>query len=98
MLECTLKVSRREGIENVQHKPVTEAADIEKMNESPFLNYENPAGLLRRVWFIIALYWCRRGCEGHRALRCARFGFHKDADGREFVSTSPEELTKKPSR
>lgn len=46
MLECKLKVNRREGKENVQHKPIIEPADIRKMKESPFLSFENSAGLL----------------------------------------------------
>ena len=64
MLECKLKANRRDGKENVQHKPVIESNDIIKIKNSPFMSTENPQGLLRRVWFIITLYWCRRGCEG----------------------------------
>ena len=94
MLECKLKVNRRQGKENVKHKPVIEPADIVKMKESLFLSYENAAGLLRRVWFIVALYWCRRGCEGQRELRRDSFSFHKAADGREFACMSHEEVTK----
>ena len=44
------------------------------------------ASLLCRVELMVALYWCRRGCQGERELRRGSFDFHKDADGREFVS------------
>ena len=77
MLECKLKVNRRGGKENVQHKPVIEPTDINKIKESPFLSHENPSGLLRRVWFIVTLYWCRRGYEGQRELGRDSFSFNK---------------------
>ena len=98
MLECKLKVNRREGKENVQHKPIIEPADIRKMKESPFLSFENSAGLLRRVWFIVTLYWCRRGCERQRQLRRDSFAFHRDADGREYVSVFHEQASKNHQR
>ena len=49
MLECKLKGNRREGKENAKRKPIIEPADIRKMKESPFLSFENAAGLFRRV-------------------------------------------------
>ena len=58
MLDSVLKVNRLDGHSTTQHKPVIEPADIQKIQQSPFLSYNNP---LRRVWFIITLYWCRRG-------------------------------------
>ena len=94
MLECKLKVNRREGKENVQHKPVIEPADFRKMSKSPFLSHNNPAGLFRRVWFTVALYWCRRGSEGQRELRRGSYAFNKTADGRQFASMSHVEATK----
>ena len=94
MFECKLKVNRREAKENIQHKPVIEPADIRKMSKSPFLSHNNPAGLLRRVWFIVALYWCRRGSEGQRELRRDSFAFNKTADSRQFATMSHEEATK----
>ena len=94
MLECKLKGNRREGKENAQHKPIIEPADIRKMKESPFLSFENAAGLFRRVWFIVTLYWCRGGCEGQRQLRRDSFAFHRDADGREYASMSHEQASK----
>ena len=94
ILECKLKVNRREGKENTQHKPIIEPADIVKIKKSPFLSHENPYGLLRRVWFIVCLYWCRRGNEGQRHLRRESFDFHVDADGKEYATTTHKEQTK----
>ena len=53
-----------------------------------------PDGLLRKVWFYVTLYWCRRGCEGQRSLRRDSFKFAKDADGNDFITMSHDELTK----
>ena len=85
MLECKLKLNRREGKENVKHKPVIQKEDIEKLKRSPFLSFNDPAGLLRRVWFIITLFWCRRGCESQRQLKTDSFRFMRDAEGQEYA-------------
>ena len=61
MLECKLNLNRREGKENVRHKPVIQKQDIVKLKGSPFLSFNDPAGLLRRVWFIVRHNcFCRR--------------------------------------
>lgn len=54
----------------------------------------NPAGLLRKVWFYCTLYWCRRGSEGQRLLCRDSFQLQKDADGVDYVSMTHEELSK----
>ena len=53
-----------------------------------------PAGLLRRTWFYVSLYWCRRGREGQRDLRRDSFKFTHDANGREYATMTHEEATK----
>ena len=85
MLECKLKLNRREGKENVKHKPVIQKEDIEKLKSSPFLSFNDPAGLLRRVWFIVTLFWCRRGCQSQRQLKTDSFRFLRDAEGHEYA-------------
>ena len=94
MLECKLKVNRRHGKENIQHKPVIEPLDILTIRDNSFLSSENPKGLLRRVWFIVTLYWCRRGYEGQRELRRDSFKFLTDAHGKNYACMSHEELSK----
>jgi hypothetical protein len=94
MLEAKLKAIRREGKENVQHKPPIEPGDIKKIQSSPFLSVDNPHGLLRKTWFYVTLYWCRRGCEGQRNLRRESFTFKKDADENEYAIMTHQELTK----
>ena len=53
-----------------------------------------PARLLRRTWFYVSLYWCRRGREGQRDLRRDSFKFTHDAYGREYAVMTHEEATK----
>ena len=53
-----------------------------------------PAGLLRRTFFYVSLYWCRRGKEGQRDLRRDSFKFTRDASGREYAVMTHEEATK----
>ena len=93
MLASKLKALRREGKENVQHKAVIESQDLIKLNNSPFMSPNTPAGLLRKVWFFCTLYWCRRGSEGQRLIR-RDFELEKDADGINYVTMSHEELSK----
>ena len=94
MLESKLKGLRREGKEHTRHKPVIESEDLVKLKESPFLSPNTPDGLLRKVWFNVTLYWCRRGCEGQRLLRRDSFEFGKDAEGIDYATMSHEERTK----
>ncbi|KXJ09607.1 hypothetical protein AC249_AIPGENE9445 [Exaiptasia diaphana] len=63
MHDAKLRINRREGKENVQHKPIIEPTDLKKIQESNFMSMDNPQGLLRKVWFYVSLYWCQRGRE-----------------------------------
>lgn len=94
ILDAQLKINRRAGKENIQHKPVIVQSDLEKIKKSPYLAMDNPYGLLRRTWFFVSLYWCRRGREGQRNLRCNSFEFCHDETGREYAIMSHEEATK----
>ena len=64
-----IRINRRAGKENIQHKPVIVPSDLAKIRASPFLSMTTLAGLLRRKWFYVSLYWCRHGREGQRDLR-----------------------------
>ena len=44
-----IRINRRAGKENVQHKPVIEATDFVKIRASPFRSVATPAGQLRRT-------------------------------------------------
>jgi len=94
ILDAKLRINRRAGKENVQHKPVIEATDLARIPASPFLSMTIHAGLLRRTWFYISLHWCRRGREGQRDLRRDSFKLTHDANGREYAVMTHEEATK----
>ena len=72
ILDAKLRINRRAGKENIQHKPVI---------------------VLKRTWFYVSLYWCRRGREGQRDLRRNSFKFTKDANGREYTVMTHKEDT-----
>ena len=73
---------------------VIESKDLIKLNNSPFMSPNAPAGLLRKVVFFCTLFWCRRGIEGLRLLRRDSFQLQKDADGIDYATMSHEELSK----
>ena len=56
ILDAKLRINRRAGKENIQHKPVIVPSDLAKIRASPFLSMTTPAGLLRRTWFYVSLY------------------------------------------
>ena len=94
ILDVKLRINCRAGKEKVQHKSVIVPSDLAKITASPFLSVTNPARLLRRMWFYVSLYWCRRGREGQQDLCRDSFKFTKDANGREYAVMTHEEATK----
>ena len=90
ILDAKLRINRHAGKENIQHKPVIVPSDLTKIRASPFLGMTTPAGLLRRTWFYVSLYWCRRGREGDS------FKFTRGASGNAVID--PRGSHKKPSR
>lgn len=97
ILDAKLRINRRAGKYSVQRKPVILASDLEKIRTSPFLSMTTPAGLLRRTWFYISLYWCRCGREGQRDLRRESFKFMQDSSGHEFAVITNGEPSKSPA-
>lgn len=94
ILDAKLKINRRAGKENVKHKAIIVQRDMQKIKTSAYLAMDNPNGLLRRTWFFVTLYWCRRGREGQRTLRSDSFKFCQDENGREYAVMTHDEATK----
>ena len=90
ILDAKLRINRHAGKENIQHKPVIVPSELAKIRASPFLGMTTPAGLLRRTWFYVSLYWCRRGREGDS------FKFTRGTSGNAVID--PRGSHKKPSR
>ena len=64
MLDAKIKILKKEGKENITHKPAIAPEDLTKLKISSVFLPSTPLGLLRNVWFHTTLYWCRRGREG----------------------------------
>lgn len=94
MLNSKIKVQKKDGKENVQHKPVIASGDIKQLFASKILHASTPLGLLRNVWFNTTLYWCRRGREGQRNLDVNSFIFEVDDTGKEYARMNVDEATK----
>ena len=85
MLDAQLINLRRNGKENVTHKPAIEEGHLKQLKPSGVFSLSSPLSLLRNVWLHIVLFFCRRGREGQRALTTNSFKFATDAAGRKFV-------------
>ncbi|PFX18832.1 hypothetical protein AWC38_SpisGene16771 [Stylophora pistillata] len=94
MLNAQIVRLKRQGKENVTHKPAIESEDLIKLKASPAIALNNPLALLRNVWFHVILFFCRRGREGQRQLKKTSFKFEVDALGRRFVTMAHDEATK----
>ena len=95
MLNAQIVRLKRQGEENVTHKPAIESEDLMKLKTSPTIALSNPLAFLRNVWFHVVLVFCLRGREGQRQLKKARFKFEVDASGRKFVTMAHDEAKKK---
>lgn len=73
---------KRQGKENVTHKPALESEDLMKLKTWPAIALSNPLALLNNVWFNVVLFFCRRGREGQRQFEKTSFKFEVDASGR----------------
>ena len=85
---------KRQGKENVTHKPALESEDLMKLKTWPAIALSNPLALLSNVWFNVVLFFCRRVREGQRQLEKTSFKFEVDASGRWFVIMAHDEATK----
>jgi len=94
MLDAQIVSLKRSGKENVVHKPPLEDEDLLKLKFSQALSLNNPLALLRNVWFHIVLFFCRRGSEGQRLLKCSSFKFEVDGAGRRYATMAHDELSK----
>ena len=74
-LDANTKMLKKEGKENITHKPAIAPADLTKSKTSSVFLPSIPLGLLRNVWFHTTFYWCRRGREGQRSLTPQSFSF-----------------------
>ena len=78
LLDAKLKEMKKQGEQNVKHKPATEREDLRRLKDSDVISLTTAQGLLYNVWFHVTLYFCRRGQEGQRNLTRSSFLFLQD--------------------
>ena len=93
MLNGQIVHLKRQGKENVKHKPAIEDEDLKRLKTSQAIALTSPLTLLQNVWFHVVLFFCRRGREGQRELKRSSFKFEADASGRKFVIMALDEAT-----
>ena len=94
MLDAQLINLRRNGKENVTHKPAIEEGHLKQLQTSGVFSLSSPLSLLRNAWYHIVLFFCRRGSEGQRGLTTNSFKFATDAARRKFVTMANDEASK----
>ena len=94
MLNATVISLKRQGKENVKHKPAIENEDFLRLKSSQVLALSSPLPLFRNVWFHIVLFFCRRGREGQRTLKTTSFKFEVDPTGQNYATMAHDEATK----
>ena len=85
---------KKEGKGKVNHKPPITNDDLLKLYSSPALSTDHPKSLLRKVFFDIMYFLCRRGQENLRTLTKTSFVVKHDEHGVEFVTKDIEEFDK----
>ena len=63
MLNAQIVHLKRQGKENVTHKPAIESEDLMKLKTSPAIALSNPLVFLRNVWFHVVLSVKKRRSE-----------------------------------
>lgn len=84
---------KRLGKGDIVHHEEIESEDIQKLYG--YFNQDTPVGLSEKVWFELTLFFCRRGRENLRSLKKDHFQVKVDANQREYVTQTVDELTKK---
>ena len=66
-----LKTNIKSGKGDINHYPEIDTEDVKKLYSSFDLN--SPTGLLKKVWFDIMFFLCRRGRENLRSVNKSTF-------------------------
>lgn len=94
MLDAKLKNMKKNGQENIKHKPCIEREDLRVLKDGPSMSPSTPQGLLYNVWFHTTLYFCRRGREGQRNLTKSSFVFQQDENNMSYATMAHDESSK----
>jgi len=94
MLGAKLKEMKKQGEQNVKHKPAIEREDLQRLKESDAISLTTPHGLLYNVCSHVTLYFCRRGREGQRNLTRSSFLFLQDENKKWYATMAHDESSK----
>ena len=94
MLNAQVVNLKRQGKENVKHKPTIENEDLVRLKFSQVLALSNPFALSTKCMVPCGSLFCRRGREGQRQLKPTSFKFEVDPTGRNYVTMAHGEATK----
>ncbi|CAG2223465.1 unnamed protein product [Mytilus edulis] len=86
---------KQAGKGNVQHYPIIQESDREKLYKSVYFSTHTPTGLFNKVQYDIRLYFCRRGAENMHTMTKSTFALKTDPDtGMRYIEKILDELTK----
>ena len=85
---------KKKGLAKIKHKEIITKRDMEKLYDSNVLSNENPKSLLRKVFFGLMFFFCRRAMENLRSLKKDTFSIKKDENGLEYVTLNIDEFEK----
>ena len=94
MLNAQVVNLKRQGKENVKHKPAIENEDLVRLKSSQVLELSNPLALSTKCMVPCGSLFCRRGREGQRQLKLTSFKFEVDPTGRNYMTMAHGEATK----
>ena len=82
------------GLAKVEHKMPISKTDMELLYSSGVFSIANPVSLLKKVFFEVVLYLCRRGIENLRKINIDDFEVKKFSDGTRYIVYTKDELKK----
>ncbi|XP_063404526.1 uncharacterized protein LOC134687991 [Mytilus trossulus] len=86
---------KQSGKGNVQHYPIIQESDREKLYKSVYFSTHTPTGLFNKVQYDIRLYFCRRGAENMHTMTKSTFALKTDPNtGMRYIEKILDELTK----
>ena len=93
--KAALAELKRIGKGSVQHHPVINESDRQKLYESKHMDPKTPCGLLNKVQFDVRLYFCRRSVENMHSMSKSTFEvLQEPKSGLKYVAKCTDELTK----
>ena len=85
---------KKEGLALKVHKTPITNGDMRLLYQSGVFDPTNPTGLIRKVFFEVMFFLCRRGRQNLREMTPASLKIVVDEDGFKYVCMGKDEMTK----